>query len=117
LINSRHQVRAFIVANDLLVWNVFSALHQSVRDELKLGPDVIPLNLFGVMGDEAVAVVTDNTRNTSWWHDGNVAAVIEDHPFMLRNFKSVEIDFYDSDVVGDWRSINDDNDDDANEDE
>ena len=110
-LGKNNQVRAFIVGNDLLVWNMFSALHQTVREELKLDKNAIPLNLYAMIGGDGFAIVTDNTRDTPWWHNGDVADAIEENPFIVKNFKYLEIEYYDSDIVGDWKSLNDEDDD------
>ena len=105
VVGKNSHVRAFLDGNDILIWNSFGALHQNVRDTMKLSNDVISLIIYGKPGTDAVIIVTDNTRNTVWWHNGDVADEIIAHPYIRRNFIDVELSFYDEDIVGDWREL------------
>lgn len=101
------QVRAFLVGDDILVWDVFSALHQMVRDELHLPADSIPLVIYGDLGEVCSAEVTDNSRNTVWWHNGEVHDVIQSHAYMSRHFLATRVGYYDEDIVGEWTGLDD----------
>lgn len=104
------QVRAFLVGDDVLVWNVFSALHQMVREELRLPADSIPLVIYGDLGDVCGALITDNSRNTVWWHNGEVHDVIQSNAYLSRHFIATEIAYYDEDIVGAWTRLDDEED-------
>ena len=105
------EVRAFIVGNDILIWNPYVALHQMVRDELSLGNDAISIMIEGNFGDGCYVSVTDNTRNTPWWHNPAVIDAIEDCGFMASKFPTIEIGFYDEAIVGSWDELDEDEDD------
>lgn len=101
-------VRAFLVGDDILVWNAYGATHRSIRDFMHLpGETIVPLIIFGRPGQPCVARVTDHSQNGMWAHNGAVVEVIQSHPFMHRMFPKVEVTFYDQDIVGDWREIDD----------
>jgi hypothetical protein len=102
---SNDDVRAFLVGDDILIWNTFEAVHQMVREEMKLDQNAIPINLYGHPGGECIAVITDNSRNSPWWHSGEVIEVIETNNYLKRNFTNIEIGFYDEDIVGPWGGL------------
>lgn len=98
-------VRAFLVGDDIFVWNVFGAVHRSIRDFMKLHETIIPLVIFGKPGQRCVAEVTDHVQNTMWSHNAAVAAAIQNHPYMRRMFTKVTVQYYDEDIVGDWQKL------------
>lgn len=105
-LESNDEVRAFLHAGRLLVWNTYGALHQTVRDTLGLGPDAIPLVIYGRPSSGAEVLVTDNTRNTPWHHNGGVVDAVMDDPHLHRLFgDDIAVSFYDEDIVGDWREL------------
>ena len=97
------EVRAFLVGDDLLAWQVYDSVHQTVREELKLPKESIPLNLW-IQGKEAVAVVTDNSKNTPLHHSPDVESVIINHPYFVSKRITVEVGYYDEAIVGPWHS-------------
>ncbi len=99
------EVRAFIVGDDVFVWNPFTALHQMVRDHLSLGNEAISVSIGGMFRNEAYINVTDNTRNTPWHHNPEVIAAIRQCAFIRTHFTSVEIGFYDEAIVGPWNDL------------
>lgn len=109
------EVRAFIVGDDVLVWNPFTAVHQMVRDHLSLGNDAISVSIGGMFRNEAYINVTDNTRNTPWHHNPEVIAAIRQCAFIRTHFTSVEIGFYDEAIVGPWDDLVDDEDEELTE--
>jgi hypothetical protein len=111
-LGSNGEVRAFLVGDDMIIWNAYGATHSTVRDrakQLRLPHDtIIPLLIYGRPGRECIAVVTDHVQNTMWSHNGAVVAAIENNPYMRRVFpKKIEVSFYDQDIVGDWRELDD----------
>lgn len=108
-------VRAFLVGDDILIWNTFSSLHQTVRDNMRLAVSAIPLVMYGAPGSECGCQVTDNTRGGPWWHNGEVADAIESHPYLRRMFQDISVCYYDEAIVGDWRDLGSDEDDDEGE--
>ncbi len=101
------QVRAFIVGDDLYVWNVYQSLHQTVREELKLPEDSISLTISGKVGADAYVSVTDNVRHTRWFHNPEVADAIYQNPWIARLFNEIEIDYFDDGIWGDWANLQD----------
>ena len=96
------EVRAFLTEDDIYIWNTFSALHQTVREELKLDKYAIPVVLYGNIGEDAAVMITDNVRHTPLYHSSFLAEPIEQNRYMIKNFTSVEISYYDEDIVGNW---------------
>ena len=97
-------VRAFVVDDDLYVWNPFRALHQEIRDQLNLPPDAISIEITFV-GRSAAVMVTDNTKNTIWHHNPKVVPELSNNSRLRQLFNNIHIDFYDSAIVGNWRDI------------
>lgn len=101
-------VRAFIVGDDLLIWSPFVAVHQMVREALNLPDTAIPLVISGSLRDEIHASVTDNSRNSPWWHNPEVVSAIQECAFVKRNFEDVEVSFYDEAIEGSWLDLEND---------
>ncbi len=101
-------VRAFLVGDDIYVWNTFQAVHRAVRDELKLPDTAVPLNLYGTPGSEGLANVSDATQGTPLWHNPEVYDMVQEHPYLLRAFTEIEITYYDEAIVGDWHRDDED---------
>jgi hypothetical protein len=100
-------VRAFIVGQEVLIWNTFSALHQMVRDEMHLSNDAISIVIYGVPRQSCAIVVTDNNRSGPWFHNAAVADVISNNPYLKRTFPEIDISYFDEDIVGDWVTMDD----------
>lgn len=98
-------VRAFVVGNDLLAWNVGEGLHMEMATVLKLDiSNVIPLLLY-VFQDEGHAKVTDMSRKTVWHHNPKTADVLRRHHALNNMFRKIEVSYYDQDEVGDWEEM------------
>ena len=98
-------VRAFLVGPDIYIWNSYTALHQTVREHLQLSPDVIPIVLYGKIGSESLAEITDNTRHTPLWHSPDVGSMVKRHPWLNKAFKEIEVHYYDQDIEGPWDEL------------
>lgn len=53
-------------------------------------------------GKEAYFHVTDYSKKTKWHHSPDVKSAIENHPWVKKNFKKVDVGYYDHDIEGDW---------------
>lgn len=107
-LDGNDDVRAFLVGDDILIWNTYSALHQMVREELKLPATAISIVLCGRPDSEAYVSVTDNTKGTVWWHNAAVARAIHKNPALNRMFSEIEISYYDEAIVGPWDELDED---------
>lgn len=113
--NGDDSVRAFLVGEDILIWNTYEALHQEVREHCKLDKNAISLVLYGNFRSEVVCEVTDNMRSSVWMHNPEIVDEICQHPMLRRMFRGQpEISYFDEAIVGNWRDIDLNND---NEDE
>lgn len=104
---SSHSVRAFLVGDDILIWNTFAALHGMVRTALSVPKEGIPLVIYMEprgLGGECNVEVTDASTSTPWYHNPEIVEEIHTHPYM-RGFKDVEISFFDEAIFGDWRDL------------
>jgi hypothetical protein len=100
-----HQVRAFVKGDDLYVWNAAAGIHAVVYEQLKL-TDAIPLYMYGFIGEATEVMVTDCIERTKWANNkSKVASAIKNCGFLKNNFKRVLVDYYDADVVGDWKNL------------
>ncbi len=99
------EVRAFIMGDDLLIWDVFAAVHQMVREHLHLPNTAIPVILAGTFRGEAHANITDNSRLGPWWHNGEVVNAIQECAYLKKNFSGVEVSFYDEAIEGPWDEL------------
>jgi hypothetical protein len=98
---SQHDmVRAFIVGNDLLIWSVFGAVHQMVRDSLSLPNTAIPVTIEGEYRGAVYISVTDNAKSPIL-HNPNIRDLLLDNSF-LHHFSDIDIGFFDQAIVGDW---------------
>lgn len=93
-------VRGFLLGNDLMVWNVYGAVHQMVRDHLQLPLDAIPITIEGDYKGSVYVVVTDNAK-APILHNPKIRDMILDNGFM-KKFRDVDIGFFDEAIVGDW---------------
>jgi len=50
-------------------------------------------------------VVTDSSKRTKWYHNPEVAEVIRNYPYLNKMWDDIEVDYYDSDIVGDWEEM------------
>lgn len=107
-----NEVRGMVVGDDLLIWNPYTAVHQMVRDELNLPREAIPLTIMGILRGEAHVTVTDNSAQTPWHHNPEVARAIRSCGYVQNNFTDIEISYYDESIVGDWNAPEDDGDED-----
>lgn len=102
------EVRAFLLPEHVLAWNVFSSVHYQVSQDLKLGKDAIPVILHFIPGQKLTGVtVTDFSRNTKWHHNPEVYWKILNHPFVkLKGMgETVEVGYYDEAIVGAWHEV------------
>jgi hypothetical protein len=97
--------RAFLIGDSILVWDTSTALHQTVRDHLRLDKTAVPLMLYGQPRRGIDAMVTDNTDNTPLWHNPMVAEIVRDHPYLRSVFGEVTVSYYDENIVGDWEEL------------
>ena len=101
-------IRAFIVnQKDVIMWETTSMVHQLVREELKLGPDVIPVVIYGQFRAGADIMITDNTTHTPLWHNPDIWMSVVRNDYLSKTFRTIEVDYYDSNIVGDWRNLDD----------
>ncbi|MFA5488318.1 MAG: hypothetical protein WC284_03780 [Candidimonas sp.] len=98
-------VRAFLIGNDIIVWHTYDALHQTVREELKIPNDAIPLNLW-IDGRDALAVVTDNAKDPIH-HSPNLLEKITNHPYFTTRRIKVDVSYYDEAIFGPWHEMAD----------
>lgn len=97
-----HNVRAFVVGNDLYIWNPFAAVHQMVREHLGLDGEAISVTISAIFGQECFVTITDNVRKTKWWHNPEVVDAIHNCHYLNRVFADIEINYYDEDIGGRW---------------
>jgi hypothetical protein len=100
------EIRAFLVGSDILMWNAYGALHQEVRERMKLPRDIISLEIYSEgYGGDVFVNVTDNTERTSWYHNPEIVDEIKSHPGLNRMFKDIDIGYFDEAIVGPWDEI------------
>jgi hypothetical protein len=92
-------------------------MHFFVREQLKLSPNAVSVYVYGNLRDNVEFIVTDNMKGTPLYHTGEAETIIQDCAFVQKAFRSVNVDYYDSDIVGDWSRINDDEDGDDDDDD
>lgn len=99
-------VRAFIDGDQLYVWNPTIALHQEIRDHFKLGKDALSLILYLHKGKVTDAQVTDNSKQSIWHHNPEVADFIFNSPALVGiKDSSMTVSYYDESIVGDWLEL------------
>lgn len=107
VLGDNDQVRALILGDDLIIWNVFSDLHVRVMEQIKAPNTVIPVVIYGRPGDPVASVqVTDASKSTVWHHNGNVDNEIFTCAALQQIFVDFDISYYDEDIVGSWSSLN-----------
>jgi hypothetical protein len=104
------EVRAYLVGDDIFMWNTYQSLHRTVHDELKLPADALPIIIYGDVDDEASVVVTDASRSTVWHHNAETRGAIMAHPYFAR-CEDVEVSYYDEAIVGQWHDPKGENED------
>jgi hypothetical protein len=109
--------RAFLVGDDILVWQATTALHQEIRTHFNLLKDAIPLLLYGTPKQELDAQITDNSENTPIWHSPEIHWDVMLHPYLEKMFKDIDVSYYDEDIYGDWTDLGEDEDEDEDDDE
>ena len=99
--------RGYLDGDRLIVWPPFDALHVTVSESLKLGPEAIPVYLYGHQGKVISVVVSDASKNSNWHHNPKVVDAILSHSELSRFFadENVDVSFWDEDIVGDWRKL------------
>lgn len=96
-------IRGFIVGDDLLVWAAFDAVHQNIREGLKLPNTAIPVTIEGEYRGSIYINVTDNARPPVL-HNPEIRSMILDCDF-LNAFSDIEIGFFDEAIYGDWEDL------------
>ena len=100
--SAKGDVSAYLVGNDLVAWPSQGAEHDEIASQFKLPNSAIPLSLLVDRGDRSVlAIVTSHSSGTDWHHNHETANAIRSSGYMS-GFSDVEVDYYDSDEVGDW---------------
>ena len=111
LVDKWNTLRAFIYpSGDLVVWQ--GVLHGEVRSNL---PDWIkdlgePIStyIYTEGSSNGLVVVTDYSRHTKWHHNPEVAKVIRGNKGIRQLFSTVDINYYDEAIVGDWEELDGD---------
>lgn len=102
------EIRAFLVGDDVLMWNAFGALHGEVREQLKLDRDAISLEIWSEgYGNECLVQVTDNTQRTKWFHNPEIVDEIKGNAGLNRMFDGISIEYFDAAIYGDWDDLAD----------
>ena len=102
------EIRAFLVGDDVLMWNAFGALHGEVREHMKLDADAISLEIYSEgYGSECIAMVTDITRRTKWYHNPEIVDEIKSNSGLNRMFDHVSIEYFDEAIYGAWDDLAD----------
>jgi len=96
-------VRAFLVDNDVLVWNVFGALHFEIEERFNLGNNAIPIILYP---NDNIIEVSDHSKRTIWNHNPKVKNAILNNGWVKSNMSNVQVHYYDEDIEGDWEKFN-----------
>lgn len=105
------EIRAFLVGDDVLMWNAYSALHQEVRENLKLPTDSISLEIWSEgYGKDCDVSVTDNTERTSWYHNPEIVGEIRGNAGLSSMFDHISIYYFDEAIVGPWDEIEEEED-------
>jgi hypothetical protein len=100
------EIRAFLVGDDVLMWNAYKALHQQVREGMNLPKDALSIEIWSEgYGGDLLANVTDNSERTVWHHNPETANYIRNHPALNRMFADISVDYYDGAIVGDWEEL------------
>lgn len=95
-------VRALLIGNDILVWNVFGALHMDIMKQFNLGKDAIPIILYP---NADIIDVSDFSKYTNWDHNPNTKSAILNNNWVKSNMSNVQVHYYDEDIEGDWEDL------------
>jgi hypothetical protein len=100
-------VRAFLVKNDIYVWHIYGALHAEVDRKMKFGRNALPIVVYGDdLNKPDFVMVTDYTKNTSWYHNPDTANYIRNSSYLSnKKIRNIEISYFDEDIVGNWEEI------------
>ncbi len=94
--------RGFIIDDrTVILWKVYDSLHQTVRDELKLSKDVIPIVIYGDLKSDVNIEVTDNIRNSELLHTP-LSEVIRTNAYIQAAFRDINVSYFDEAIVGSW---------------
>ncbi len=69
---------------------------------------MIPVYLYGEPRGDLTVVITDNSDNTMWDHNGDVVEAVMACGYLTSHFRSIDVEFYDQDIMGRWDEDNDD---------
>lgn len=96
-------------SGDVLVWSRYSALHSGIQKLLKLPLESIPFDFY--YGIDSFRV-TDSIERSSWKdHKKEVWEQFEGNlNFENLGLNANAISYYNEDIVGDWKDLEDDND-------
>jgi hypothetical protein len=92
--------RAMVVDKNTVYVFPESLLHYRVWEHFKL-KDAVGLVLYFAGSRELVLSVTDVTKRGKWHHNPKVAEYLRSNAW-LSKFDISDIDYYDSDIEGDW---------------
>lgn len=102
------EIRAFLDGDDVLMWNAYGALHQEVRENLKLDKDAISLEIWSEgYGNGCLVMVTDNTRQTKWMHNPDIVSEITSNRGLRAMFDHISIEYFDQAIYGEWDDLAD----------
>lgn len=97
-------VRGIIVDENTCVFFTPNILHGTVRDLLDLTKkNVVSIVVYGKKNVDVQ--VTDNTRNTKWFHNPNTEEYIRSNTY-LKKLKIANVSFFDEDIFGSWNDMN-----------
>ena len=103
----RGDCRAFLVGTDrLIVWPPFDATHNDVSKSLDLPKDAIPVYLYAHSGTVHAVAVSDLSKRGPWHHNPKVAdAIRANKPLKEFSHHTVDVNYYDGDIVGPWENL------------
>jgi hypothetical protein len=99
-LNTADVVRAWLDNQHCYAWKAGSGLHFSVNQHLEL-KNGIPVYLY-FDRQEVDVQITDQSRNTKWHENPQVARKIRSHPYIKKMWKKVMVSYYNDAIVGDW---------------
>jgi hypothetical protein len=107
--NRYNEVRMYIIGEDVYSWQSTELLHGEVARMLNFDNKRIPL-IAGLYHNKILnAFVTDDSKHTIWHENGKVVnAILSNKNFMTittPDFNSKHIEFYNQDIVGDWKEL------------
>lgn len=106
------EVRAFLVGNDLIVWNTYGAIHHQMSEQIQIPDDSVALNMNVHQDGKSYYVrVSDWTRRSSWFHNPEIVPYIMNHPalkLVRDRGPEFEIGFFDENIVGRWDELKED---------